>query len=170
LSMNTADLLFRYIKEAGVESSLGGIGAAASITVCLVAASTRPIESVASSYQFAVSSLGFLTIATLLSLCMMSELLLKRQEIGTLRALGAGKRVVMAIFLSKSILIGTIGSIAGIALGCIFTAVTQTIAQPYQSGGPILRMLTVGSAGSIAGGLYVAVRASRMNIVETMRE
>jgi len=167
--MNTADLLFRYIKEPRVESSLGFIGAAASITVCLIATSTRPIESDASAYQFAVSSMGFLTIATLLSLCMMSELLLKRQDIGILRALGAGKRVVMAIFLSKSILIGTLGTVAGIALGCVFTVITHAIGQPYQEGEPILRMLTVGSAGSIAAGLYVAIRASRMNIVETIR-
>jgi len=169
LRMNTADLLFRYIKEPRVESSLGAIGAATSITVCLIAASTRPIESDASTYQFAVSSMGFLTIATLLSLCMMSELLLKRQEIGILRALGAGKRVVMAIFLSKSILIGTLGSVAGIALGCVFTVTTHGIGQPYQAGEPILRILTVGFAGSIAAGLYVAIRASRMNIMETIR-
>jgi len=167
--MNTVGLLFRYIKELGVESSLGFIGAAASITVCLVAASTGPIESGAFAYQFAVSSMGFLTVATLLSLCMMSELLLNRQEIGILRALGAGKRVVMAIFLSKSILIGTLGSIAGIALGCAFKVITHAIGQPYQAVEPILRMLTVGSAGSIAGGLYVAIRASRMNIVETIK-
>jgi len=167
--MNTADLLFRYIKELGVESSLGVVGAAASITICLVAASTRQIESNASAYQFAVSSMGFLIVATLLSLCMMSELLLKRQEIGILRALGAERRVVMAIFLSKSILIGTLGSIAGIALGCVFTFITHAIGQQYQSVELILRMLTVGSAGSIAAGLYVAIRASRINIAETIR-
>jgi putative ABC transport system permease protein len=167
--MNTADLLFRYIKETRVESSLGMIGAAASITVCLVAVSTRQIESDAPAYQFAVSSMGFLTVATLLSLCMMSELLFKRQEIGILRALGAGRRFVIAIFLSKSILIGTLGSVAGIALGYLLTSIMHAIGQPYQAGEPILRMLTVGSAGSIAGGLYVAIRASKMNIVETMR-
>jgi len=167
--MNTTDLLFRYIKELGVESSLGVIGGAASITVCLVAASTRPMEGDASIYQLAVSSIGFLIVATLLSLCMMSELLLKRQEIGILRALGAGRRVVMAIFLSKSILIGTLGSVVGIALGCVFTVITQSIGQPYYSGELILRTLTVGCAGSMAGGLYVAIRASRLNIVETIR-
>jgi len=167
--MNTAGLLFRYIKESRVESSLGAVGAAASIAVCLVAASTRPTGSDASIYQFAVSSMGFLTVAILLSLCMMSDLLLSRQEIGILRALGAGKRIVIAIFLSKSILIGILGSIAGIAVGSVFTLITHSIGQPYQSGEPILRMLTVGSAGSIAGGLYVAIRASRMNIVETIR-
>jgi ABC-type antimicrobial peptide transport system permease subunit len=167
--MNIADLLFRYIKESSVESSLGAIGAAASIAVCLVAGSTRAIESDALAYQFAVSSMGFLTVAILLSLCMMSDLLLNRQEIGMLRALGAGKRIVMAIFLSKSILIGTLGSVAGIAVGCVFAAITHSVGQPYQSGELILRMLTVGSAGGVAGGLHVAIRASRINIMETIR-
>ena len=167
--MNTVDILFRYIKEPRAESSLGVVGAAASIAVCLVAASTQPIESNAFTYQFAVSSMGFLTVAILLSLSMMSEPLLKRQEIGTLRALGARKRVVMAIFLSKSILIGTLGSVAGIALGFAFTIITHVAGQPYQAGEPILRMLTVGSAGSLVAAVYVAVRASRMNIVEMMR-
>ena len=168
--MNTTDLLFRYIKELRVESSLGVIGAAASIAVCLAAASTRPMESNVSAYQFALSSITFLIVATLLSLCMMSELLLKRQEIGILRALGAGKRFVMAIFLSKSILIGTLGSVVGIAFAYVFTIITNVIGQTYYSGESILRTLIVGSAGSMAGGLYVAIRASRLNIVETIRE
>jgi len=167
--MNTTDLVFRYIKELGVEGALGIIGVSSSITVCLIAASTQPMESNMSTYQFAVSSIAFLIVATLLSLCMISELLTKRQEIGILRALGAGRRIVTAILLAKAILIGILGSIVGIAFGYAFTTLTYGISQQYHSAELILRALTVGSAGSIAGGLYVAIRASRINIVEAIR-
>lgn len=170
MGMNTTDLLFRYIKDVGVESSIGIIGAAMSIAVCLIAASRPPMEGNGSTYQFAVSSMAFLVVACLLSLCMMSELFLKRQEIGILRELGAGRRVVMTIFLSKSILVGGLGSVIGVLLGCVFTIIMHVFGQPYYSEELILGTLTVGSAGSIAGGLYVAIRASRLNIVETIRE
>jgi len=167
--MNTTDLVLRYVKELEVEGSLGIVGAAASVAVCLVATSARPIESNMSTYQFTLSGVVFLTVATLLSLCMISELLTKRQEIGILRALGAGRRILTAIFLSKSILIGTLGTLAGIAFGYAFARLTQGIGQTYYSGELILGAFTVGSAGSIAGGLYAVVRASRMNIVEAIR-
>ncbi len=166
--MNIADLLLRYIK-LDFESYLGIIGAAASATVCLVASSTRPMEGSASVYQLTVFSLAFLIVATSLSLCMMAELLLKRQEISILRALGAGKRIVIAVFLSKSILIGTLGSVVGIALGCVFTVTTHLIGQPYYSEELILRTLMLVFLGSMTGGLHVAIRASRMNIVEAIR-
>ncbi len=167
--MNTTDLVFRYTKELGVEGALGIIGATSSITFCLIAASTQPIQSNMSIYQFAVSGIAFLIVATLFSLCMISELLTKRQEIGILRALGAGRRIVAAIFLTKAILIGILGSIFGIAFGYAFTALTYGVGQQYNSAESILRALTIGSAGSIIGGLYVAIRASRMNIVEAIR-
>src|SRR6185295_6227341 len=41
----------------------------------------------------------------------------RRREIGTLRALGANRKGILALFLSEAIVMGAVGSVVGVWLG-----------------------------------------------------
>jgi lipoprotein-releasing system permease protein len=50
----------------------------------------------------------------------------KRREIGVLRAIGAGARSIMLIFMAEGVLIGLVGTLVGAALGITIGWIQET--------------------------------------------
>ena len=57
---------------------------------------------------------------------MVISVLERRSEIGLRRALGATRRHISTQFLTESLLLATLGGVAGAALGAIVTAVVAS--------------------------------------------
>ncbi len=101
-------------------------------------------------------------------------------EIGTLRALGFRRRNILAAFLIESLLLGFFGGVIGLFIASFlqfFTVSTmnfQTFSELAFSFNltPGLALQALGFAlfMGFAGGLLPAIRASRMNIVDALRE
>lgn len=100
-------------------------------------------------------------------------------EIGTLRALGFGRRSILAAFLMESLLLGFIGGCVGLFFSSFMQLLTistvnfQTFSElafsfslTYEiAAGAMVFSLVMG----FAGGVLPAVRASRMKIVDALR-
>src|SRR5881628_1981160 len=100
-------------------------------------------------------------------------------EIGVMRAVGTSRSQIFKIFLVEGMLIGTIGTIAGVFTGLIlsrgFTAVAENILQtpslPLVQLTPTITLMGLGAgfAAVLAGSLYPAASASRINIIQAIR-
>jgi ABC-type antimicrobial peptide transport system permease subunit len=100
-------------------------------------------------------------------------------EIGTLRALGFQRRAVLGAFLMESLLLGAIGGCMGLFFASFMQLITistlnfQTFAELAfrftLTPGIIARSLGFSLIMGLVGGVLPAVRASRMNIVESLR-
>lgn len=101
-------------------------------------------------------------------------------EIGTLRAIGFTRGAILTAFLMESTLLGLLGGLAGVGLaaGLSFLTFSTTNFQTFSelsfkfSLAPWIIGLSLGFAVfmGVVGGFLPAVRASRMNIVEALRE
>ncbi|MCO5321379.1 MAG: ABC transporter permease [Microthrixaceae bacterium] len=95
----------------------------------------------------------------------------RRGEIGLRRAIGATRRHIRIQFLAESLLMGLVGGMVGVGLGCAATAAYaasqqwRVIIPPVAIGGGMLAALLI---GGIAG-LYPAMRASRLAPTEALR-
>src|SRR5204863_7253146 len=100
-------------------------------------------------------------------------------EIGVMRAVGTSRSQIFMIFLAEGLLIGTIGTIAGVFTGLIlsrgFTAVAENILQipslPLVQLTPTITLMGLGAgfASVFAGSLYPAASASRIDIIQAIR-
>ena len=100
-------------------------------------------------------------------------------EIGVMRAVGTSRSQIFKIFLVEGMLIGTIGTVAGVFTGLIlsrgFTAVAENILQtpslPLVQLTPTITLMGLGAgfAAVFAGSLYPAASASRINIIQAIR-
>src|SRR6266567_2044482 len=100
-------------------------------------------------------------------------------EIGVMRAVGTSRSQIFRIFLVEGMLIGTIGTVAGVFTGLIlsrgFTAIAENILQipslPLVQLTPTIALMGLGAgfAAVFAGSLYPATSASRINIIQAIR-
>ena len=82
----------------------------------------------------------------------------RRAEIGILRALGAGRAAILWMFLTEAVVLGLVGSLAGLALGRVLAEgavglIAETVNSLYTSSRPAPVALGVGEAllGLLAG-------------------
>jgi len=108
----------------------------------------------------------------------------KRPQIGILRALGAGKRQILLIFIIQSIILGVIGSFLGLFLGQILSFYSSrmledtvtTIFKPviieemFIFSNYALIAFIIGLAISLIAAVLPAVEATRVKPTETVRE
>lgn len=95
----------------------------------------------------------------------------RTREIGTRRALGAKARAIARQFLGEALLIGLLGSAAGILLGLLLgnlvaLALDGGFSIPW---GWIAAAVLLASTVSLASGLLPARRASRLDPIEALR-
>ena len=100
-------------------------------------------------------------------------------EIGTLRALGFPRRSILAAFVFESLLLGFIGGCAGLLFASLLQLYTvstlnfQTFSELAFSfsltTGIIYQALAFALMMGLTGGILPAIRASRMNIVESLQ-
>jgi len=101
-------------------------------------------------------------------------------EIGTMRALGFQRRSILLAFLIESLALGLIGGLAGIFFASFLQLMTvstlnfQTFSELAFSFAltPRIFLEAMGFAliMGLVGGVFPALRASRMNIVDALRE
>ncbi|MER7273952.1 ABC transporter permease [Dactylosporangium sp. NPDC000244] len=102
---------------------------------------------------------------------MVIAVLERRTEIGLRRALGATRAHVAAQFLTESLILSTLGGLAGIALGAAVTAGLATargwttLLPPESLGGALLVSVATGAVA----GLYPALRAARLPPTDALR-
>ncbi len=100
-------------------------------------------------------------------------------EIGTLRALGFGKRSILAAFVLESLFLGLLGGALGLFFASFMQLITistmnwQTFAELAfsftLSAEIVWKSLLFSLIMGFAGGILPAVRAARMNIVDALR-
>jgi ABC-type antimicrobial peptide transport system permease subunit len=106
---------------------------------------------------------------------MLMSVLERTREIGVLRALGWRRRQVVGMILREALALGVIGGVVGILLGMglagmigLIPGVGEMI-KPSYSFQLFLLALAVATVTGVLGGLYPALRATRMQPVEALR-
>jgi putative ABC transport system permease protein len=141
---------------------------------------TRPSDAIeakaAASTAYTSLFLGLGAVALLVggvgvANVMVISVLERRAEIGLRRALGATRRHITIQFLSESLVLSTMGGVAGVLLGAAISAVYALsrgwaiVVPPVVLVGGIAAALAI---GAIAG-LYPARRAARLSPTEALR-
>ncbi len=128
-----------------------------------------------STIQIFISSLGLIALLAgsfrVINTMLMS-VYERTREIGILKAIGSRNTVIMKMFLIEVVLIGLISSTMGCVLGIIIVCtlpLTNDIMAPIISPSIIGIAMLLGLAVSALAGIYPAWRASKMNIVEAIK-
>lgn len=128
-----------------------------------------------STIQIFISSLGLIALLAgsfgVINTMLMS-VYERTREIGILKAIGSRNSTIMKMFLTEAVLIGLISSILGCVLGVAIAyafPLTDDMMVPMVTPTIIAIAMMLGLAVSIAAGIYPAWRASKMNIVEALK-
>jgi putative ABC transport system permease protein len=112
-----------------------------------------------------VGGVGILTIMTIA----VGE---RRTEIGLLRALGAPRRQVLALFMGEAVMLSALGGLAGLAVGSGMAWLLQALLPALPTHTPweyALGALLLSSAIGVTAGAWPAYRASRLDPVQSLR-
>lgn len=119
---------------------------------------------VAASVSLFVGGMGIMNI-------MSTSVLERTREIGIRKALGAGRREILAQFLLEAILISTMGGMLGLILGILAGYALALFAGiPLDPSWPMIIVAVVVSIGvGLVSGYYPALRAANLKPVEALR-
>jgi len=99
---------------------------------------------------------------------MLLSLFERTREFGLLRAIGWGRRRVVWLVVSESLVLALVGSVLGVAFSLIVTTVLEALPQlrgvlhAEFTTGAFLRGFTVGIGMAVLGSLYPSVRAANL--------
>ncbi len=125
---------------------------------------------------------GFLTIGAMFAAAntMYAAVASRSREIGTLRAIGFQRRSVLASFMLESLIIcllgGAIGCLAtlpfnGLSTGTANWATFSEITFSFRFGPSVLlRGMALALVMGLIGGLFPAIRAVRLRIIDSLRQ
>lgn len=107
----------------------------------------------------------------------------RRREIGVLRSLGASKRDVLAVLLTESAVVGSVGAVTGILAGVVASLSVDALAARYLPAFPfkpdsffafspslVLGAAAVGLAAAVLGALGPARAAAKLDPVAALAE
>lgn len=102
---------------------------------------------------------------------MLMSVLERFKEIGALKAVGWANSDIMAMILVESVLLGVFGAVAGIVLGVLVSFAVSSAVGITTLVTPVLlaEVFVFAVSLGIAGGLYPAYIASKMDPVEALR-
>jgi putative ABC transport system permease protein len=106
---------------------------------------------------------------------MLMSVLERTREIGVFRALGWRRRRVLGMVLGEALVLGAIGGLLGVLVGLGLGEGVKQVPGLLGSIDPVytprlfLQALVVALGAGLAGGLYPAWRATRMQPVEALR-
>jgi len=112
-----------------------------------------------------VGAVGILTIMTIA----VNE---RTSEIGLLRAVGAGRKQILALFIGEAVVLASIGGLAGLVMGAggawlltlLVPALPVHTSWPYALAAEILAVLI-----GLSAGVLPALHAAGLNPVEALR-
>ncbi len=125
------------------------------------------------------ASLGLVTAALSIMSLMLARVLRRNREIGVLRSLGATQREIRNRFLSEALTLGVFGGILGVAAGyglyTVYRRYLIGVDESYRaylsfSAPAALAAFGLALLISLLFGLYPAVLASRVSIVNALKE
>ena len=106
---------------------------------------------------------------------MLMAVMERTRELGILRALGWPARAVLGLILREAVLIGLLGGVAGSLVAFALTALMRAAPMVGEAFDPrwewdvFVRAFAVAMLLGVAGGLYPAYRATRLQPVEALR-
>jgi putative ABC transport system permease protein len=136
----------------------------------------RQHESLIASFRYNLQFITFLAVLVgvfLLYNTVFISVVKRREEIGILRGLGTKKRTTVLLFTVHGLILGFIGSVAGILFGQFFSyfsviAVEKTVSAVYRSISIADYLITGSDAvGSLLLGLFVSFCASFIPALES---
>jgi putative ABC transport system permease protein len=150
----------------------------------------REVEKMIAAFHFNLSALG--SIALLVGLFLIYNtisisVITRREEVGALRAVGASRRLILALFLGEAALLSIIGTIVGLGLGrlmagaavrataatvetfYIASAATQIVDTTPLGPAEVLMAFSIALVLAIVAASLPALEASRVRPVEAMR-
>lgn len=92
----------------------------------------------------------------------------RTREIGTLRAIGAGKRTILGLIIQESFALSLLGGVLGVPLGYLMNAVMYKGVIVIEAA-EIPQSIVVAVVAGIVGGIYPAWRATRVSPLEALR-
>lgn len=148
---------------------------------------TEAFRKMVAAYQEVLAGLARLALVVavfLVGSTMSVAVAERRKEIGVLRAIGATRAAILAMFLATSLALGVAGALLGLPLGralaevlvgAVSRSVALTFATPIEPGTLRLPLdvavaaLASGAVSSLIGGILPALRASQVPCVEALR-
>jgi putative ABC transport system permease protein len=160
------------------------------LQVARPAATYNQVEKMIAAFHFNLNALG--SIALLVGLFLIYNtisisVLSRRQEIGTLRAIGTNRRMILALFLGEALMLATIGTLIGLGLGrllanaavratattvdtfYIASAATESAAQNSLTLADMLFAFAIALPLALVAAFAPAFEASRVRVIEAMR-
>lgn len=133
----------------------------------LASQSDRQLQLIVVSMGLLAIIVGGIGIANVMSISVIQ----RSSEIGIRRALGHTRSTIAWQFIFEAIVVGVLGGILGVSLGVAAIGVGVTVAGWVFTLQPVLVPAGIGLAVviSVLAGLYPAVRASRLEPLETLR-
>ena len=95
----------------------------------------------------------------------------RTREIGIRKALGAPQKAILSQFLLESVMLTAAGGAAGIGLGALISAIIHAASKmpTYVSVWSVITGLSVSAVIGVLFGVYPAMRASRLDPVDSLR-
>lgn len=131
--------------------------------------------------QFIILIIIVLSISNTLSMSVMERV----SEIGTCMALGLTRARIRRIFMSEGVMLGLVGGVVGAVIGCALAVAISAVGIPLPpppgmehgfageirlTFGIVTKSLAIAVVSAFVSSLYPAWRASRMNIVDALRQ
>ncbi len=179
-------------KELSVERAEAAIASRLpqGLQVARPASTYNQVEKMIAAFHFNLNALG--SIALLVGLFLIYNtisisVLARRQEIGTLRAIGTSRRMILALFLGEALILALLGTVIGLGIGrllaqtavratattvdtfYIATAATASAAQNTLTLADALFAFAIAIPLALAAALAPALEASRVRVIEAMR-
>jgi len=117
-------------------------------------------------YMSMMSVTAFIVAVAVIMSTMVMAVMERTREIGTLRALGASKRLILSTVLVEILLLSLIGGIPGGLLSIPMAALMKTtLPTPMQ----LAQIVFFAVLAGLVGGLYPAWQATRVDPIEALR-
>jgi putative ABC transport system permease protein len=106
---------------------------------------------------------------------MLMTVLERTREIGVLRALGWRRRKILMLILNEALALGLLSVVVGVGVAFLLTWLLGRLPfygdafQPVWEAGVFVRAAVIALALGLIGGLFPAIRASRMQPIEALR-